>query len=517
MSTQNLKILLSTLLTTLYIFANAQGGFKKKYFLQNAYMSNCREVIEAPNGNFILSGIVNDSSGTVKLTILGADAQGNLLWQKDYTNPNFEYIDNDLHLRAPILKDGNYFYHALCARISGGRQIGILIKFDFNGDTIWQKTYRDVDSLEDVLPQGITKSTDGGLLLTGFFQNWSSSPYSKCLIIKTDINGNELWRKKIGKSPPDLVEVQDGQSIVQDSATKNIIIVGYQYLGNGTYSNILILDSSGNKIVQTTFNNGNGGGFSEVIQLKDKNFLTCGAINTFSTWGNFQRTRGFVVKFNIAGGIIWSKSYDVPSPFNSVTLLHELQSGDLILGGYLDTLANSYIDVIPQIRIIKTDKDGNVKWKKIVGSAYSDETAEYVRSMNPTNDGGFILAAWNAFMTTPHPYSIIKIDSIACDTLAEWCRSVALDVSEFERSFGWHFDIYPNPSSKFIHLSAKIPLNKNLDIEVNDITGRLIEKFRMDSEPTKLDVSNYKEGVYLLNIIYEGRVIESKRLIVNSE
>ena len=82
----------------------------------------------------------------------------------------------------------------------------------------------------------------GLFLVTGFFQNWSANPYSKCLLIKTDANGYELWRKKIAKAIPDA---QDGKTILQDSASKKIIIAGYQYIGNSNnwdgYPNLLIL------------------------------------------------------------------------------------------------------------------------------------------------------------------------------------------------------------------------------------------------------------------------------------
>jgi hypothetical protein len=46
----------------------------------------------------------------------------------------------------------------------------VFVKFDLNGDTIWQKFYRDTDPLEDVIPQMVTASADGGFYLTGFFQ-----------------------------------------------------------------------------------------------------------------------------------------------------------------------------------------------------------------------------------------------------------------------------------------------------------------------------------------------------------
>ncbi|WP_317899299.1 hypothetical protein [Aurantibacillus circumpalustris] len=237
--------------------------------MQNSLVSVCRNVIEAPNGNFIMIGLTYDSLNYFNyLSIVGTDPQGNMLWRKDYGNANFEYLDNILAARGAVCTDNNAFYHAVCVR-EGSQYVSALLKFNYSGDTLWQKIYREPSW--DLYVQGISKSVDGGFLMTGFFQN---SVSSQCLLIKTDINGNELWRKKISKAVPN---VMDGNSIVQDSSSKKIIIVGYQYIGNAsswsTYSNVLILDSLGNTILQTTFNNaGGGGGFLSLCSLETRIF-----------------------------------------------------------------------------------------------------------------------------------------------------------------------------------------------------------------------------------------------------
>ncbi|MBL7932550.1 MAG: hypothetical protein JNL60_11645 [Bacteroidia bacterium] len=239
--------------------AFTQDGWKKKYALQNSLSSVCRNVIEAPNGNFIMIGLTYDTinnPGTNRLTIVGTDASGNMLWRKDYGRYSFEYLDNMLAPEGAVIYDQNYFYHTLGVRDSNNKYIGVIIKFDYNGDTLWQRIFRD--PAQDLMPQGICKSVDGGFIITGAFQNWTNNT-RPCLLLKTDLNGNELWRKAINKAPPN---VHDGHSPVQDSATKRIIVVGYQYIGPNydTHNSILILDSLGNKIMQTTSNNAGGGG-----------------------------------------------------------------------------------------------------------------------------------------------------------------------------------------------------------------------------------------------------------------
>jgi hypothetical protein len=493
-------------------FSTAQGGWKKKYYLQNSSVSVCRNVIEAPNGNLIMVGLTYDTlnnNSSNRLTLIGTDAIGNMLWRKDYGSQNFEYLDNVVAPKAAIVFDNNFFYHTLGVRDSNNKQVGVLIKFKYNGDTLFQKIYRD--PTEDVVPQGITKSVDNGFLLTGFFQN---SNTSTCLLIKTDINGNELWRKKINKVAPN---VQDGKSIIQDSATKKIIIVGYQYIGpnSDAYSNILILDSLGNKLMQTTFNNAGGGGFVYVTQLKDKNFLTCGGLNANNDAGIWPRCKSLAVKFDINGNMIWNKTYDTLSLFTGISFLHELQNSDIIMGGQLDTMVNYNQPDIVKLRVFRIDKNGNLKWKKYVGSAYTNESTEYFRSMNPTADGGYILAAECHNASNPRPYDIVKIDSTGCDTSEVWCKSVALGIESFYNKTGYSFEMFPIPAKDFVSIKINAPTDKKFKIKINDVTGKELDVFQLEQgDGFDLSISSYKAGVYFANIIYEEKIVETKKLVV---
>lgn len=508
-------------LVLIFFFINttllAQGGWKKKYHLQNSLNSICTNVFEAQNGNLIMLGFTYSSqnaSGSNKLSVVGIDYLGNMLWRKDYGTKKLEYLHNIFAPNGAVLKDGSFFYHTLCARDSNNAQIGVLIKFNYNGDTLWQKFFREM-SPKDLIPQAITKSVDGGLLITGASQEPNGQA---CFVIKTDLNGNELWRKRINKSTPN---VQDGTSIVQDSTTKKIVIVGYQYIGSSTYqetySNVLILDSLGTKTLQTTFNNGDGGGAASVIRLRDGNFLTSCNLNANNDIGALTRYVGRALKFNIQGNVLWSKTYDTLSAFGGIGFFSELKNGDIMMVGALDTLINYGLSGPVKIRLYKTDKDGNLKWKKYIGSAYTYTSSEYVRCINPTQDGGFVLTAWmlNAPSTFSPPYNIIKIDSTGCDTSEAWCQSVALGINDFNRKTGWEFELFPNPAKEFVNIKIDAPEEKNFQIQINDVTGKEVKTVTLNAGTNlQINTSEYNGGVYFISVYYEGRSIENKRLLI---
>lgn len=153
--------------------AQGQGGFRKKYHLSNSTTSISRDVIEVPNG-YIISGTTIDSvGGFSRMTLIGIDHSGVVQWRKDYGNSKFQYIDNLFHVRGPVVKSLNSFYHTVCVKDSTNQHIGVLLNIDFNGDTIWQKIY-GIGTPKDIIPQGLSRSIDGGFLLTGLSQNWGS-------------------------------------------------------------------------------------------------------------------------------------------------------------------------------------------------------------------------------------------------------------------------------------------------------------------------------------------------------
>lgn len=284
-------MLLLFFLTTSGYFA--QGGFKKKYYPVGSLSSACGNVFETPNGNFIAIGVavetINNQQVQV-LTAIGTDALGNQLWKKSYGNATQRYYAT---FEQGFI-DSTGFYQAVGIQDPGVRAIGGLVKFNFQGDTLWQKIYRDSNPLDDVIPTSITQSIDGGILITGFFQNWGTPAYRKILLIKTDKYGNELWRKKISGTATNWQSVACGFGIVEDKSSKRILMSGYQYLGAGptifsSYGSVFCTDSLGNTLWQKAFSNQGSNTLRRVIEISNGKFLAVGAMPLNMIIGDLQQ------------------------------------------------------------------------------------------------------------------------------------------------------------------------------------------------------------------------------------
>ena len=294
-----------------------QGGFNKNYVLSGSYVSVCKDVIEAPNGNIIMLGLTTGTTGYNRLTVVGADTQGSELWRKDYGTDKFEYLDDYGIYSKCITVGSNCFYYYIPVRDSNNKYFSVLIKFNYNGDTLWQKKYYG-SSTEYFYIYDVIISIDNGFLMTGEVQDITGTG-DKTLILKTDSTGNELWRKKLSK--PDPPNAQAGESIIQDSVTKKIVIAGYQYNGTASayniYANIIITDSLGVELQRKSYTSFcAGSAFCDLIQTKDKNLVAVGFKDQCSGLGGpggSNRNKGYAVKvdFNNINNVLWSKEVDV--------------------------------------------------------------------------------------------------------------------------------------------------------------------------------------------------------------
>lgn len=491
-------------------------GFKVRHYLPGTQNNTAKSIFEISPGNYITGGVIIDNVNGMysnRLCLTGLDSLGQIQWVKKYGNYKFEYLDNN-YISRSYYKKGNHIYYTGCVRDSNNKQIGILIKFDSSGDTLWQKVYRD--TVEDVIPQMVTASVDGGFLLTGFFQNWTANTRS-CLLVKTDINGNELWRKKISKVLPN---VNDGKSIVQDSTSKKIIVVGYQYSGNpnsvNITDNVLILDSLGVKIVQLSYMSLNGNILFDLIQTKDKKFVAVGQKRQPEMIGAIETYKSVVLKFDINNPTppIWVKFYDIYSQDNQFTCINEYPNGDLLISGNLDTLLRYNIQQKMRIKFIRLDEDGNNIWTRYYDYANSQP---YNASINHTSIGtdNCILASIGLSNIGTNPFFFVKYDSLGCDTAAAYCQMIAAGIGK-NYTTDQGINLYPNPGNDLYYLTIPTTAETcELKLVISDLLGKTIKEMPIGAQQEKQEIClrELNKGMYMINLLKDKKTIYNTKLI----
>jgi len=504
---------------------NSQG-FRVRHYLPGKLNNSSRAIFETAPGVHIAAGIVVDSlNGSLfnRLCILGLNAQGQKTWIKEYGNPSFEYLENTLIARS-FYKQGNNIYYAACVKENFTKYVGVLVKFDLNGDTIWQKIYRD--SLEDVAPQMVTKSVDGGFLITGYFQNWNNNT-QPCLLIKTDVNGNELWRKKLTKILPN---VSDGKAIIQDSATKKIVIGGYQYIGNSSswtdYDNILILDSLGVKLSQHTLaGSGNGGIIRDLIQTKDKKIVAVGWATYPQSLGGTNLISPYIIKFDLnnPSAPLWRINYfDGLRLMNVFSCIRELDNEDLIVGGTIDTLQMLNLPDNWLTRLVKIDKYGSIKSKRYYNynTSPGNFNNQYLVSLDRASNNALVASLYSSNFPSPNPFIFVRYDSTGCDSSLAYCQSITSSTG----TTGFYKEVYnnnsvqifPNPVYDVLNVVINsVDQSEELEFVLQDLTGRDVKIFKLQqfNALSKVNISDLSSGSYLLFIRSGKRTIFNCKIV----
>jgi len=205
---------------------------------------------QTADGGFIVVG-VTESYGNANddVWLIKIDSNGNEGWNK-ILGGSSDDSGHDILLTS----DGGYIILGSTSSNGDNDNDFWLIKTDSNGDKQWDKTWSGADSnwyIETLGYSGglsIKKTSDNGYILTGITDAYGASS-NDALLIKTDSNGNEQWKKIFGGSGID-------EAYCVNSASDGGYIIGGATESFGT-SNIdgwlIKTDSSGNEQWNKTF------------------------------------------------------------------------------------------------------------------------------------------------------------------------------------------------------------------------------------------------------------------------
>lgn len=483
-------------------FSQSSVRFKRLFDLPPHFTSESHGVITTDFG-YIISGITVDTiSGNSynKLTIMAVDTLGDSLWVKTYGNPNFQYT----HDYSPkwMIKKGNNLYLTCPVIKPNSITTSVLIKFNMNGDTIWQKEYTGTE--KSIVTDGINSTPDSGFIASGWISDASSQ---SLLLLKTDSIGNEQWRKKINTNTFYII----GAQVIYDTITHKYIIIGTHDPSptSASKSIVIVTDSLGNKLNQFSYNSINGGGLNDVVQSYDNNFIACGIDYTGIMIGSWQKMRSQIVKFDINGNLIWSKKFGIPSIINYFSSIMELTNRELILGGEYDTIYNYGLGLNTDFKIQKTTVLGDSIWShqiSIQGMNYQDG----FRGIDLSNDGGYVLTGFFPVGPSPEKFCLVKLDSLGCDSAG--CQF--LGINEQKKSFS-ELIVYPNPAQSKITLKFELAETKNILLEIKNVLGQTVKTidrrgFSSGKNKLEIDISECPSGLYFVQLESENKIWSSK-------
>jgi hypothetical protein len=342
--------------------ALAQITFVKTYFHDEGY-----SVQQTSDGGYIITGWAYLNGNPIFLIKTNAD--GDTLWTRTYGNVN----ESNVGYSVQQTNDGGYVIVGTTELSIGGQNDVYLIKTNSIGDTLWTKSY---GSTGNDYGYSVKQTLDNGFIIAGATDGLGAGN-NDAFLIKTNSIGDTLWTKTYGGDSSDWagsVELTTDGGYIIAGSTKSF--------GAGNHDIYLIkTDSIGDTLWTKTYGSGNDDYGYSVKQTSDGGYIISGSYNS-----NYF----YLIKTNSIGDTLWTKTY-FDDNFNSFNEQSGYCVQQTIDGGYI-IAGTAYAFGLEgltytQIVLIKTNSTGDTLWTKFyIGSIYYPGN-----SVQQSTDGGYII------------------------------------------------------------------------------------------------------------------------------
>jgi hypothetical protein len=328
-------------------------------------------IIQASDGGFVIAGSTTSyGAGGTDAWLIKTDSNGIKLWDK-----TFGGAGTDVARSIIRTFDGGYILSGYTNSYSGGNYDSWLIKTDSNGSKIWDRTYGGTGDDEG---WSVIQAADGGYVIAGFTNSFGTGGYDFWLI-KTDINGIQIWNKTFGSFDNGRILNEQGKSLVM-SSDGGYLIIGHTDQGMDGYAWLVKTDINGNKLWDRIIG-GNYGSCISLTNTVDGGFVwtrTCLAAVSGAIVATLDKTDNL-------GNWIWSRSFGAnPSKHSSGNSVIQDSDGGYILAGSTDVYSVGNTN----LWLIKADSNGTAIWDETFGGSKDDIANSIIRA----SDGSYVIA-----------------------------------------------------------------------------------------------------------------------------
>ena len=313
-------------IAVLKLDGNGHIAWKKNYEIGagNPYIQ------QTSDGGYIIAG----SNAWAIAWAMKLDNEGNVAWKKNYGNSWTTSIQEE--------SDGNYIMTGYTADEADFW----VQKLDSNGNVLWQKTY---GGGADDYAYSIDVTSDGGYVVAGKTNSFGTG--SDAWVLKLDSNGNVLWQKSYGGA------FTDNANSIQETSDGGYILAGT--FRAGSYDAwVLKLDSDGNILWQKTYGGGADDYANSIRETSDGGYILVGDTASFGA-GLYD---AWVLKLESSGNVLWQKTYGNAGR-DFAKSIQEISDGGYVISG------SHYTGSVAQVRIFRTDQNGNIDFCGMVGSS----------------------------------------------------------------------------------------------------------------------------------------------------
>jgi uncharacterized delta-60 repeat protein len=277
-------------------------------------------------------------------------------WEYVYRGPSEE--SNDVAHHITIDDNGNVYATGVVDTTLTSQYNDIYtVKLSPTGSVIWEATFSGAAGGNDT-PAGIAVDNQGNVYVAATAVNFDTG--FDGALISYDQNGNQNWVSYF-----DMDSMAQGFDALAVANTQEIYCGGFMIPGFGVYTDALLVkfDDAGNILWSTSFD-------ADSTISTDRDLINNLAIDTASNVVVAgQANRNFLVaKYDAAGNLLWSDEYSYTTGSDSVCAITIDPFNNVIAAGKATlSFGSDYVTV-------KYDENGNLLWdKNYVNSPGSDD------------------------------------------------------------------------------------------------------------------------------------------------
>lgn len=270
-----------------------------------------------------------------------------------------------------IVSSGGYITVGHTTTYGAGDADVYIVKTDINGNDLWTKT---VGGIGVDYGYSIQETSGGNYIIVGSTTSYGAG-MEDVYLLNIDANSNVLWEKTIGGTGSDI-----GREVLQ-TTDGGYIVVGYTNSPGAQYFDIYLIktDASGNTLWTKTYGDIGFENGRSIKQTSDGGYIMVGQTSSFGAGG----TDIYLIKTDMNGNTIWTKTYGDAGSDEGKYVQLTSDGGYILLGDYdIYGLNNS------DIYVIKTNSTGDTLWTAMYGGIEKDVS----KIIEPTSDGGYCIA-----------------------------------------------------------------------------------------------------------------------------
>jgi hypothetical protein len=254
--------------------------WSKKYCWHSSdFSGGAHSVVQTNDGGYTLVGSQPQLTGLSDVYFIKTDDNGNTLWTK-----KFGGINDDLGYWLDKTQDNGFIICGATMTTGEGGYDAYLIKTDENGNLLWEKTY---GGLDNEFANSVYPTSDGGYVIVGSTESYTTGGSYDVYLIKTDSQGNQIWHKTFGGINADygysVQQTFDGGYIIAGIRGAEIYIIKTDDMGNMTNINELNISSFFSKV--DIFPNP----FSSITTIRAESYFQNASISVHNSFGQIVK------------------------------------------------------------------------------------------------------------------------------------------------------------------------------------------------------------------------------------